>query len=1071
VEEDDTLIQGLQLLQNELNEWNAKLMATNTETYELAKSSDVANAQKVYTQWEQLLHDFEHYYDDRHAWLERHAAGTQIAAFWEKTGSTYKSQCFNGMGLAFTIYRQPSESRALFEQALSLLGDEPIPLKVTLLQTIGATYQLEGKVSKASEYEAQVNAELLRYDSLTVASQQLREELKEWNAKLMTTTVDTSALIVSTDRANAQQAYAQWEQLLHDFEHYYDDRHAWVEQNTAGSATDTAAFWEGQINEHKSECFYGMGMAFTIYRQPSEARALFEQALSLVGDEPTLAKVGALQGISHTYQLEGKVSKASEYEEQANQALKASEYEAQVDAELLRLKSQHSAHPSSDTQTGQEFLSPEALFARERAKTLVQSASDAASKGSSEWSDRLEEAHTLTEQCHLDDELKKVCLKWVELCVHDPECFSRESADVEITLLYQLGSEASCSNKWAQRCKEFIDDEAFHAQLDRSLARHFVDVKDYQKARQILSDALDKARQTHDLLLKKGVLEDLADVNERLGFKAEQISNLKEAYRAVKDISEHASQTLTSLVIAEIDSERPDESALKRHMDCLQQIAGESGLTDVLLQQAFEYFSNGERSRALEVINRALVYSGEEQGPMALFGTVDRITLLYAKGIVLWEMDRLEDALRANEEAIAVLNSVLPDAIAESAKTYPSIPLQWQTVIKLIGSVHMVAACLNATLGNARAAFECAENGNARLLRSQLGIAQVGSAAVGPIDTVSVDQIRASLPPKSALAVFCVTNKGTAVLVLDANKPEPSSTVVPVTAHDLAFARQSDHALEWEEIAAGLPRLSGLIAPLWETAQEYDVIYLIPDSLLFTVPFAALRFDDGTTLLDHCAIAYAPSATVLARCLSEPRAGGHSCLAVAVGDPCVDDLFFADRAKNIASDTAWLTSCTLIDQEATPERVLNESQHYSVTHVTCHGNADPNAADTLRGSSLMLADKAHPLTAYDVYTRGQLQAELVFLDACLSGTIVHPFGSEVGGFWNAFLHAGTSSLIATLVSVDERAADFVAKCFYSNWLHKGMTKAEALRQSQLQMRAQVDNPYWWATHVLVGDHR
>jgi len=84
---------------------------------------------------------------------------------------------------------------------------------------------------------------------------------------------------------------------------------------------------------------------------------------------------------------------------------------------------------------------------------------------------------------------------------------------------------------------------------------------------------------------------------------------------------------------------------------------------------------------------------------------------------------------------------------------------------------------------------------------------------------------------------------------------------------------------------------------------------------------------------------------------------------------------------------------------------------------------------------------------------------------------VHPFGSEVGGFWNAFLHAGTSSLIATLVSVDERAADFVAKCFYSNWLHKGMTKAEALRQSQLQMRAQVDNPYWWATHVLVGDHR
>ena len=110
MEEDDTLIQGLQQLQNELNEWNAKLMATNTETYELAKSSDVANAQKVYTQWEQLLHDFEHYYDDRHAWVEQNTAGsaTDTAAFWEGQINEHKSECFYGMGMAFTIYRQPS---------------------------------------------------------------------------------------------------------------------------------------------------------------------------------------------------------------------------------------------------------------------------------------------------------------------------------------------------------------------------------------------------------------------------------------------------------------------------------------------------------------------------------------------------------------------------------------------------------------------------------------------------------------------------------------------------------------------------------------------------------------------------------------------------------------------------------------------------------------------------------------------------------------------------------------------------------------------------------------------------
>jgi CHAT domain-containing protein len=437
-------------------------------------------------------------------------------------------------------------------------------------------------------------------------------------------------------------------------------------------------------------------------------------------------------------------------------------------------------------------------------------------------------------------------------------------------------------------------------------------------------------------------------------------------------------------------------------------------------------------------------------------------------------MDRLEDALRAIEEAIAVLNSVLPDAIEESAKTYPTVPMQWGTVLKQIGSLHVIAACLNAMLGNARAAFECAENGKARLLRGQLGMAKVGSAAVDPVHAATVDQIRATLPPKSALAVFCVTNKGTAVLVLEPNKPEPSSTIVPVTAHDFAFARQPDSssALEWDQLVTGLPHVRGLIAPLWKIAQECDLIYLILDSQLFAVPFAALEFDDGTTLIDHCAIACAPSATVLASRLSQHQdTTDRSCLAVAVGDPGVDDALFADRAKKIAADTAWRARGTLINGEATPERVLSDSKLFSVTHVTCHGNVDPDAADTLRGSSLQLAKNTPALTAYDVYKGGELRAELVFLDACLSGAFAHPLGSEVGGFWHAFLHAGVSSLIATLVSVDESAAGFIACHFYSEWLHNGKTKAEALRQAQLQERSQEDNPYLWATHLLIGDYR
>jgi CHAT domain-containing protein len=301
---------------------------------------------------------------------------------------------------------------------------------------------------------------------------------------------------------------------------------------------------------------------------------------------------------------------------------------------------------------------------------------------------------------------------------------------------------------------------------------------------------------------------------------------------------------------------------------------------------------------------------------------------------------------------------------------------------------------------------------------------------------------------------------------------------VPVTAHDLAFVQQRPDrvvALKWEEIAAGLPRLSSLVSPLYNTAQECDVIYLVLDSMLIAVPFVALAFGDGTTLIDHCAIAYAPPATVLAQCLSQrSNSTGHSCLAVARGTRKDDDaVLFAQRAEQIAGDAAWHErASTLINEEATKERVLSESKDFSVIHVTCHGHADPNAADTLRGSNLELADG--DLSAYEVYEhyeRDQLRAELVFLDACETGAIVHPFGSEVGGFWHVFLRAGISSLIATLVAVDKGAAGKIATRFYFEWLHNGHTKAEALRQAQLHIRAQKGDPYYWATHVLVGDYR
>jgi CHAT domain-containing protein len=102
----------------------------------------------------------------------------------------------------------------------------------------------------------------------------------------------------------------------------------------------------------------------------------------------------------------------------------------------------------------------------------------------------------------------------------------------------------------------------------------------------------------------------------------------------------------------------------------------------------------------------------------------------------------------------------------------------------------------------------------------------------------------------------------------------------------------------------------------------------------------------------------------------------------------------------------------------------------------------------------------------DVYGLS-LKAQLVFLNACVSGRFQSRLASEVGGFWEAFLHAGAGEIIVTLAYVHPESAQRLALAFYRHWL-SGKTPAGALREAQLEIRRQQPNPSDWAAHILIG---
>ena len=100
--------------------------------------------------------------------------------------------------------------------------------------------------------------------------------------------------------------------------------------------------------------------------------------------------------------------------------------------------------------------------------------------------------------------------------------------------------------------------------------------------------------------------------------------------------------------------------------------------------------------------------------------------------------------------------------------------------------------------------------------------------------------------------------------------------------------------------------------------------------------------------------------------------------------------------------------------------------------------------------------------------QNQNPIELLVLSACQTAA-----GDKRAtlGLAGLALRSGARSTLATLWSVsDESTAEFMAE-FYRELFQTQVSKAEAVRQSQLMLlkNSKYEHPYYWAPFVLVGN--
>lgn len=98
----------------------------------------------------------------------------------------------------------------------------------------------------------------------------------------------------------------------------------------------------------------------------------------------------------------------------------------------------------------------------------------------------------------------------------------------------------------------------------------------------------------------------------------------------------------------------------------------------------------------------------------------------------------------------------------------------------------------------------------------------------------------------------------------------------------------------------------------------------------------------------------------------------------------------------------------------------------------------------------------------------KLNAELVVLSACVTGVGKEVEGEGVVNFARAFQQAGARSVVVSLWEVASMPTVEYMKTFYRH-LKSGKNKAEAMKLTRNEIKANYPSPFYWAVFILHGE--
>lgn len=337
---------------------------------------------------------------------------------------------------------------------------------------------------------------------------------------------------------------------------------------------------------------------------------------------------------------------------------------------------------------------------------------------------------------------------------------------------------------------------------------------------------------------------------------------------------------------------------------------------------------------------------------------------------------------------------------------------------------------------------------------------------IAPVPIQLADVLKTVQSNRAAVIDYLVGSKSTIMFTLDTNRrltayklnvgkdelEKQVASLLTASGKSDENARATEHrilSILYNEL---LPEEARKVLP----ANPDQTVVVIPDSVLFNLPFAALMSPTGKYFVETHTLTMAPSLNVL---MDSPH---HSAdMSVVVSAPKPAD---ANESSQITSVFEPAQVTTLAGKDSEIGKLQESAKSSSIIHVA---TAWPIPQNNPLHSVLPFPsqDAAGKVTANSLFDLN-LPSDLAVLSAS-SVNAKDYRGNGVQVFARGLNYAGVRNVLMSLwVAPDPQRTSELVEFYRSH--NKGLSQAQSLRKAQLLALSKDPSPRSWAAFQLLG---